>query len=233
MRFTIPPVYPITDKRLSKKSSHLRIVRELIRGGATLIQIRDKDTPVREFLVDLRRCVEYASRFEARILVDDRCDLALLSGADGVHLGQDDLPPTAARKVLGNSALLGLSTHSLLHVRQSNHLPIQYIGFGPVFATATKPGHFPVVGLTALRQACRLSARPVVAIGGIGMEQIRPVLEAGAASAAVISALMQARSIAHAMEQLLQAAAKSQVSPAYVSSAREDHKKGKRNATTF
>jgi thiamine-phosphate pyrophosphorylase len=206
MRFTIPPVYPITDKRLSKKSSHLQIVRELIRGGATLIQIRDKDTPVREFLVDLRRCVEYASQFEARILVNDRCDLALLSGADGVHLGQDDLPPTAARKVLGNSALLGFSTHSLIHVRQSNHLPIQYIGFGPVFATSTKPDHFPVVGLTALQRACRLSARPVVAIGGIGMEQIRPVLEAGAASVAVISALMQARSIAHAMEQWLQAA---------------------------
>ena len=208
MRFTIPPVYPITDKSLSKKPSHLQIVRELIRGGATLIQIRDKDTPVREFLVDLRRCVEYASRYEARILVNDRCDLALLSGADGVHLGRDDLPPIAARKVLGNSALLGFSTHSLLHVRQSNHLPIQYIGFGPVFATATKPDHFPVVGLTALQRACRLSARPVVAIGGIGIEQIRPVLEAGAASAAVISALMQARSIAHGMEQLLQAAAK-------------------------
>jgi thiamine-phosphate pyrophosphorylase len=226
MRFTIPPVYPITDKRLAKKSSHLQIVRELIRGGATLIQIRDKDTPVREFLVDLRRCVEYASRFKVPIIVNDRCDLALLSGADGVHLGQDDLPPTAARKILGNSALLGFSTHSLLHVRQSNHLSIQYIGFGPVFATSTKPDPFPVVGLPSLQKACRLSANPVVAIGGIGIEQIRPVLEAGAASAAVISALMQARSIAHGMEQLLQAAAKSQASPVSIPSARENHKKG-------
>jgi thiamine-phosphate pyrophosphorylase len=233
MRFTVPPVYPITDKRLSKKSSHLQIVRELIRGGATLIQIRDKDTPVREFLVDLRRCVEYASRFEVRIIVNDRCDLALLSGADGVHLGQDDLQPTAARKVLGNSALLGFSTHSLLHVRQSNQLPIQYVSFGPIFATSTKPDHFPVVGLPSLQQACRLSANPVVAIGGIGIEQIRPVLEAGAASVAVISALMQARSIARRMEQLLKIAGKSQASPASASPAREDHKKGKNHATTF
>jgi len=208
MKFTIPPVYPITDKNLSKESSHLQIVRELIRGGATLIQIRDKDTPVRDYLVDLRRCVEYASRFGVRIIVNDRCDLALLSGAEGVHLGQDDLPPTAARKVLGNKTLLGFSTHSLQQVRQSNRLPIQYIGFGPVFATSTKPHHAPVVGLTALRRACNLSERPVVAIGGIGLEHIRPVLEAGAASAAVISALMQARSIAHAMEHLLQAAMK-------------------------
>jgi thiamine-phosphate pyrophosphorylase len=206
MKLKLCPIYPITDKRLSGETSHLAIVRELIRGGASFIQIRDKETPPRELLDDMRRCVEYAARFEVRIIVNDRCDLALLSGAAGAHLGQDDLPPMAARTVLGRRAVLGFSTHTPAQVRQSNHLPLQYIGFGPIFATSTKPNHSPVVGLGVLRRACRQSTRPVVAIGGIGLEQIQCVLEAGAAGAAVISTLMRAKSIARRMEQLLKAA---------------------------
>jgi thiamine-phosphate pyrophosphorylase len=209
MKLRLPPVYPITDKRLSGKPSHLAIVRELIRGGASLIQIRDKETSVRELLSDLRRCVEYAAVFGVQIIVNDRCDLALLSGAAGVHLGQDDLPPVAARGVLGRGAIFGFSTHSFAQVRKSIRLPIEYIGFGPIFATSTKPNHFPLVGLAALQQACRLSAKPVVAIGGIDLGQIRDVLDAGAASAAVISSLMQAKNLARRMEQLLKAARKS------------------------
>jgi thiamine-phosphate pyrophosphorylase len=209
MKLRLPPVYPITDKRLSGKSSHLAIVRELIRGGASLIQIRDKETPVRELLSDIRRCVEHAAAFGVQIIVNDRCDLALLSGAAGVHLGHDDLPPSAARAVLGRGAIVGFSTHSLAQVRKSNRLPIAYIGFGPVFATSTKPNHLPWVGLAALEQACRLSAKPVVAIGGIRLGQIRDVLDAGAASAAVISSLMRVKNLARRMEQLLKAAGKS------------------------
>lgn len=106
-RFRLPPVYPITDKRLSGKSSHLAIVRELLRAGAVVVQIRDKETPVGELLDDLRRCVDFAARFGASIIVNDRCDLALLSGAAGVHLGQEDLPPVAARAVLGRRAVVG------------------------------------------------------------------------------------------------------------------------------
>ncbi len=206
MRFKLPPIYPITDKRLAGKSSHLEIVSELVRGGATVIQIRDKETPLRELLNDLRRCVELAARFDARIIVNDRCDLALLSGASGVHLGQEDLPPVSARLVLGRNPILGFSTHSLAQITQGTRLPVQYLGFGPIFATASKPDHSPVVGLAMLQKACRLSTRPVVAIGGIRLEHIRPVLEAGAASAAVISAVMKAKSLARRMEQLLKAA---------------------------
>jgi thiamine-phosphate pyrophosphorylase len=206
MKLKFPPVYPITDKRLAGKTSHLAIVRELIRGGASLIQIRDKETPVRELLNDLRRCVEYAAAFDVPIIVNDRCDLALLSGAAGVHLGQDDLPPEAARAVLGPVPIVGFSTHSLAQVRKSNLLPIAYIGFGPIFATSTKPNHSPSVGLAVLERACRLSLRPVVAIGGIGLHQIRAALDAGATSAAVISSLMQAKNLAHRMEEFLKGA---------------------------
>jgi thiamine-phosphate pyrophosphorylase len=206
MKPLLPPVYPITDKRLSGSSTHLAIVRELIRGGASLIQIRDKETPLRELLSDIRGCVEYSAGFGVRIIVNDRCDLALLSGAAGVHLGQEDLPPAAARSVLGRAAVLGFSTHSLAQVQNSCHLPVQYIGFGPIFATATKSHHPPIVGLAKLRKACRQSTNPVVAIGGIELAQLPDILEAGAASAAVISTLMKAKDIARRMEQLLKAA---------------------------
>ena len=206
MKTRFAPIYPITDKRMSGKPTHLAIVRELVRGGASIVQIRDKETAVGELLLDVRRCVEFAAGFGVRIIVNDRCDLALLSGAAGVHLGQHDLPAAAARRILGRRALLGVSTHSPAQVRQANLMPVQYIGFGPIFATSSKPNHAPVVGLEALRQACRQSTRPVVAIGGIGPGQIREVLEAGAASVAVISSLMKAKSIARSMEELLKAA---------------------------
>jgi thiamine-phosphate pyrophosphorylase len=154
-------------------------------------------------LEDLLRCVEFAEKHGVSLIVDDRCDLALSSGASGVHLGQEDLPPEAARVLLGVESIIGYSTHSMKQVRLSLNLPIDYIGFGPVYATSTRQNPSPVVGLRQLRRACRESTRPVVAIGGIGLEQIREVLGAGAASAAVISALMTAPSLARRTEELL------------------------------
>ncbi len=203
MRLKLPPIYPITDKKLSGKSTHLAILRELVRGGAPLVQIRDKTTPVEELLRDLRRCAEFASRNGVTLLVNDRCDLVLSCDADGVHLGQEDLPPEAARLVLGRRKIIGYSTHTRAQVRRSAHLPVDYIGFGPVFATSTKENPSPVVGLAGLRSACRLSSKPVIAIGGIGLEQVPDVLAAGAASAAVISALMKAPKLARRMEQFI------------------------------
>jgi len=206
MRLKLPPVYPITDKLLSGKPSHLAILRELVRGGAALVQIRDKTTPVRELLNDLRRCAEFASKHDVILIINDRCDLAVSCDADGVHLGQEDLPPDAARSVLGRAKIIGYSTHTTAQVRRAIRLPVDYIGFGPVFATSTKENPSAVVGLEGLRGTCRLSSKPVVAIGGIGLVQVRDVLAAGAASAAVISALMKTPSLAHRMEQFLKAA---------------------------
>ncbi|MDR1727788.1 MAG: thiamine phosphate synthase [Acidobacteriota bacterium] len=206
MGFELPPIYPVTDKRLARKSTHLAILRELWRGGASLVQIRDKETPVRELLRDLLRCREYAEARNVTLILDDRCDLTLAAGLRGVHLGQDDLPPAEARALLGEGRIIGYSTHSLAQVRRARALPVQYIGFGPVFATATKALADPVTGLEKLRRACRAASAPVVAIGGIGLGQVRPVLEAGASSAAVISALLSAPSIARQMERFLQAA---------------------------
>jgi len=202
----LPPIYPITDKRTAQRHDHYGILTELIRGGARFVQIRDKDTPARELLKDLGKCLELASNKDVTLILNDRCDLVLSSGLNGVHLGQDDLPPPKARTLLGKKGIIGFSTHSLLQVRKAPFPSIQYIGFGPVFPTLTKDNPSPVVGIKKLQRACAQSPVPVVAIGGIGLKQVRDVLNAGAASAAVISALMQAEDIAKKMEEFLLAA---------------------------
>ena len=206
MRFELPLIYPITDKHLARKNSHLVIIKELRRGGAQVVQIRDKDTPPRELIRDLEKCRQYAETQDMTLILNDRCDLVMSAGLAGVHLGQEDLPPDAARALIGKKRIIGYSTHTLAQARMSRDLPVDYIGFGPVYPTATKTNAGSAAGLKKLASVCRAAAAPVVAIGGIGLEHIRPVLEAGAASAAVISAIMTAKSIARQTELFLETA---------------------------
>ena len=216
----LPPIYPITDKTLARKKDHIGILKALVHGGARFVQIRDKTTPADEFLEDLERCIDIAAIIDDQgdvfflcaekenvtLIVNDRCDIVLSSGAAGVHLGRDDLAPESARSILGNNRIIGFSTHSLAQVREVSSLPIQYIGFGPVFETSTKESASPVVGLQMLKKACEESSLPVVAIGGIRLADVAGVLAAGAHSAAVISALMTAPDIAQRMNDFLTAA---------------------------
>jgi thiamine-phosphate pyrophosphorylase len=200
-KFSIPVIYPITDKGLARRNTHLSILRELAGGGASWIQIRDKFTPIPELLNDLRRCVEFADEHGITLIVNDRCDLALSCGAHGIHIGQHDLPPAAARILMGNKRIIGYSASSRAEVRRAADLPVDYIGFGPVFPTGTKLDAAPASGLAALRSATKISAKPIVAIGGIGLENLGAVLNAGAVSAAVVSAIMCAPSIPGALEK--------------------------------
>ncbi len=127
-----------------------------------------------------------------RVVINDRVDLALALQADGVHVGQDDLPPQVCRALMGPKALVGFSTHTPEEIAEAQGLEIDYIGFGPVFGTATKPDAESIRGLEALARACKQSHHPVVAIGGIGLHNLAHVQQAGAVSAAVISALFPA-----------------------------------------
>lgn len=206
MNIKLPPVYPITDKGLARRRNHLGILKDLVRGGARLVQIRDKRTPPAELIEDILECVRFAAEQGVRLIVNDRSDLVLACGADGVHLGRGDLPPEAARGLLGQSKIIGYSTHSIAQVRSASLLPVHYIGFGPVFETKTKDQADPALGLAKLKTACGISAVPVVAIGGINLGNIREVLGCGASSAAVISSLMSAPDIAERMRQFLAAA---------------------------
>lgn len=160
-----------------------------IAAGAGLIQIREKTLSARELFEDALAAVEKAHKADAIVLINDRVDIAIMSGADGVHLGQDDLPAAAARKILGKDAIIGVSTHSHEQVRSALiDGNANYIAFGPIFSTSTKSDHEPVVGPEAIRQIKLLTGEvPLVAIGGINKGNLANVLAAGADSAAMIS----------------------------------------------
>lgn len=184
-------LYAITDRNISGLS-HAEQVSRLIDGGALRIQLREKTLSTREFFDDAAKAVEIAHRHGVKIVINDRVDLAMAVGADGVHLGQDDLPPRAARDLLGPDALIGFSTHSVEQAIAAIKLPVNYIAIGPVFATTTKENPDAVVGLeglAAVRSA--IGDFPLVAIGGITHENFDSVLQAGADSVAVISAVLR------------------------------------------
>ncbi len=171
-------------------------------GGATLVQLRLKHMADGEALALAREALEKTRAAGALLFVNDRFDLALLAGADGVHLGQDDLAPERIPSDSRARLLVGLSTHTLAQVRQSRTRPVDYIAFGPVFATGSKAAALPPRGLDLLRVAVALAGRPLVAIGGISGANAPGLREAGAAAAAVISAIADASDPAAATRYL-------------------------------
>lgn len=188
--FPAVKVYPITDVRLSGLS-HAEQVELLIQGGATLIQLREKHSSPREFFLQAQAAIEVAHPHGVRIIINDRVDIALAVCADGVHLGQDDMPPKAARELLGEEALIGFSTHSPAQAIKASNLPIDYLAIGPIFPTSSKNDPDPIVGLAGLEQVRKaVGDLPLVAIGGIFSENIQTVLSEGATCAAVISAVL-------------------------------------------
>ena len=202
--FKLPSIYPITDPYISG-ISHVEQVERLIDGGATLIQLRDKRASPRDFYNEATSAVLLAKRKGVSIIINDRVDIALALKADGVHLGQQDMPPEAARKVLGRDAIIGYSTHTADQVRNARSMPIEYIGFGPIFQTSTKDDPDAVVGLEGLRDICEIAdGLPVVAIGGISPNKLPSVFATGADSAAMIGAILaKPETIASSLQDLL------------------------------
>lgn len=201
----LPSLYPIIDfscfaAKPDPVTAIVRYAEELIAAGATLIQLRDKSQPEqpRSFLSCARE-LRRLTLDRAALIINDRVDICLASDADGVHLGQDDLSPESARKVFdqvqrqdGKTRVIGFSTHNLAQVIAADSLPIDYIAIGPVFATGSKANPDPVVGLEGVRQARRVTQKPLVAIGGITRQNCSQVKAAGGADAvAVISDLLE------------------------------------------
>ena len=201
----LPRIYPLTDVPLSR-ISHAEQVKLLSLGGASLIQLREKRMPPREFYEQAKKAVAVALSRGVQLLINDRIDVALAVGAAGVHLGQDDMPPEAARKLLGPNAVIGYSTHNIQQAIAATKLPIDYVAIGPIFATTTKSDTAPVLGLDGLRTVRQaIGTFPLVAIGGITHENASKVIEAGADSVAVISALLSnSHGIREATRSLLQ-----------------------------
>ncbi|MDT5269230.1 MAG: thiamine-phosphate pyrophosphorylase [Acidobacteriota bacterium] len=190
MLFQLPKLYPITDRRLSGLT-HAEQVARLCEGGARVVQLREKHLSPREFHAEAAEALRVASLFDAKLIINDHADVALVVGADGVHLGQEDMPPRSARLLLGEGRIVGFSTHSVEQASEAARLPVDYVAIGPVFSTSSKENSDPVVGLEGVRRVRGAVGRmPLVAIGGITSESAPSVIEAGADSVAVIGALL-------------------------------------------
>jgi thiamine-phosphate pyrophosphorylase len=184
----IPKLYAITDRQWSN-CEHDEIVRMLLNGGARFIQLRDKEAGGRELLEQAVACLRLTRNAGATLIINDRVDVALTAGADGVHLGQDDLSVAEAREILGEDKIIGVSTHSIAQFRAALETSANYIAVGPVYPTTTKENSAAVVGLELVREARKLTDRPLVAIGGINLRRAAKVIAAGADCVAAISAL--------------------------------------------
>jgi thiamine-phosphate pyrophosphorylase len=188
----LPRLYAIADASFGDP---VRIAEALFRGGAQLVQVRNKEASSGILLNQVERIMSIAPP-GSLVIVNDRVDVARIARAGGVHLGQHDMPVAAARKILGPAVIIGVSTHSAEQAREAVTLPIDYLAIGPIFRTSTKKNPDPVVGIEGLRAVARLTAKPIVAIGGITLETSRDVFIAGAHSIAVIRDLLDAADIA-------------------------------------
>jgi len=187
----LPRLYPILDIDLcrERRLEPLAVLDAFLAGGARFLQLRDKTLSSGERLRCAGDVVARAHAAGARLVVNDRADIARLSGADGVHVGQDDLSVKEARRILGPDAIIGLSTHDEAQIEAAARTSATYIAVGPIYGTATKDTGYTARGLDLVRKAA-LSRRPVVAIGGITLDTFEEVLAAGASSVAVISDLL-------------------------------------------
>lgn len=174
----------------------------MVRAGCRLVQVRAKPTTDAAFVALALEAVAAAHAEGGLVLVNDRPDVARLAGADGVHLGQDDLPPRDARAVLGSAALVGLSTHDPAQVEAAAAEPVDYVAVGPVFETRTKADTHPVVGLAGVRAARARTRLPLVAIGGITAANAGEVIAAGADGVAVVSAVLAGDDVSAALRRL-------------------------------
>ncbi len=188
------PLYPITHCPNSQGWDHVNFSNCLIRCGIRFFQVRDKTLPDGRLYRQLLKIRLLCREAGACFVVNDRVDLALAAAADGVHLGQDDLPPAAARRLLGEEAVIGLSTHNWEQFRRGLEEPVDYLALGPIFPTGTKEDAAPVLGLELLRKASGNTDLPLVAIGGISVEEAPGVWQSGAHSVAVISDVAGAQS---------------------------------------
>ncbi len=201
---TLSGLYVILDASVRPDRPLMEVLHGAAAAGVTIFQYRNKTASMKEAFAEAMPLRNRAKELDVLFIVNDRCDLALALDADGVHLGQNDLPVAQARRVLGPQKVIGLSTHNDGQVEAAERLQPDYIGFGPIFKPGSKADHDPVVGIDALKRIRSLTRLPIFAIGGIHLGQVRPVIEAGANGIAVISAVAGAPDIPAAVSDLLE-----------------------------
>lgn len=182
-------LYLVLDPDLCQRHSMVETALAAIAGGATMVQLRDKQAGTEGLIRVGRELMEAMAGSGVPLIVNDDIEAAIAIGADGLHVGQDDMPSNAARARLGNDKIIGLSIESPAVARAVDREIVDYVGIGPVFATPTKPDHKPAIGFDGLAELVRIAQLPSVAIGGLKPEHVEPVLAAGADGLAVVSAI--------------------------------------------
>lgn len=197
-------LYLVTDSSIPAAGRSIeQIVKEAVEGGVTMVQLREKDLDTRCFIERAQRLRAVLAQHDIPLIINDRVDVALASDADGVHIGQSDMPYEMARAILGPEKIIGLSVENMGQVLQANALDVDYIGVSPVFATPTKTDTAAPFGLEGLRKAVELSSHPTVAIGGVNEKTAAGVTATGVDGIAVVSAIMYASSPRAASEHLI------------------------------
>jgi thiamine-phosphate pyrophosphorylase len=197
-------LYLVTDRGLARGRPIAWVVEAAVRGGVAAVQLREKSCPTRDFVQLGRELKKLLAPLQVPLIVNDRVDIALAIGADGVHIGQQDMDFESARRLLGPGAIIGLSIETIEQARAAAPLDAGYLGVGPVFATATKTDAAPWLGLAALAQVRAISRHVIVAIGGIGVENVGQVIHSGADGVAVVSAICAADDPERAARELRQ-----------------------------
>ncbi|MFQ5877955.1 MAG: thiamine phosphate synthase [Acidobacteriota bacterium] len=195
-------LYVITDAVLTPGRSHVEIARAALEGGADAVQIRDKSSPAFNLCRMAAEIQPQARKFGAVFLVNDRVDVALVTGADGAHVGPEDLPAGEARRLLPRPRVLGVSAGTPQEARRAEREGADYVGAGPIFVTGTKADAGRPIGLDGLRSIVGAVSIPVVAVGGIAVDNVAAVLRAGACGAAVVSAVVSAEDMVAATRAL-------------------------------
>ncbi len=195
-------LYLVTDRGLSLERDLEWIVSQAVKGGTTMVQLREKDIDTREFIALGERLLKLLRPAGVPLIINDRVDVALAVDADGVHIGQSDMPYEIARRLLGPSKIIGLSVENLDELREANSLDVDYIAVSPVYSTATKTDTAPPFGLEGLRSAVAISRHPSVAIGGMNASTAPDVLATGVDGIAVVSAICSASDPKLAAEEL-------------------------------
>lgn len=191
MRLVLPKLYVILDAALIP-SDELELALKLADAGVRLLQYRNKAATSRRVFETSKRLAAHLGPRGVSFIVNDRPDIAVMAGATGVHVGQDDLDVEAARRVVGDDKWIGLSTHNIEQFRRAVTTSADYVAVGPVFQTSTKANPDPTIGVEAIRQVRALTDKPIVAIGGITLENAPQVIQSGADSVAVISDILRA-----------------------------------------
>lgn len=195
-------LYVITDSKLSRGRNHRQVIEAAIRGGATLVQYRKKNATTRQMVVEALELCKLCRAYSVPLIVNDRIDVALAVDADGVHVGQDDMPASLARKLIGRDKIMGVSAENVEQALAAIADGADYLGVGAIFATATKPDAGEPIGLAGLERIARVSTIPIVGIAGINLSNAANVIRAGASGVAVVSAIVGADDVQAAAREL-------------------------------